>query len=417
MSNAASPSWTQKLGLLLASIAPGLFLIGYNIGTGSITTMASSGAAYGLDLTWPLLLSCVFTYFLIVFFGRYTAVTGKTTLFTFKQHFGKAATIFVMLGFIVSELAATMGVMGVVAASVNAWSQELTPSGAGIHPVWIALAGNGLLYYLYWTGSYRSFEKLLTVLVTIMGLSFVGTAVMVIPDPGLIIDAMIPTLPNTSDAFFLAAGMAGTTMGAILFVVRSILVKEKGWTVADLHLEKRDALISAIVMFVLSFSIMFAAAGTMHPQGLLVDSPMDMVHLLTPIAGKFAVSIFVFGIVAAGLSSIFPHMVLTPWLLADYKGELADTTAPLNRLIVGGVALLGLVVPVFGGRPVFIMILSQVMAAIVAPLTIGMMLWVQWKGDEMGKYRVSTGSFVIIALIFAFSVVMAYAGVVGIMGL
>ena len=170
-------------------------------------------------------------------------------------------------------------------------------------------------------------------------------------------------------------------------------------------------------MFVLSFAVMLAAAGTMHPQGLLVDSPMDMVHLLTPIAGKFAVSFFVFGIVAAGLSSIFPHMILTPWLLADYRGELADTTTTQNRLIVLGVALLGLVVPIFGGRPVFIMILSQVMAAIVAPLAIGMMIWVQWRGTEMGEYKPKKGTFAIVALIFLFSLSMAYAGVVGIAGL
>jgi Mn2+/Fe2+ NRAMP family transporter len=406
-----------KIGFLLASIAPGLFLIGYNIGTGSITTMASSGAAYGLDLTWPLLLSCIFTYYLIIFFGRYTAVTGKTSLHVFREKYGAPVTIFVMACFIISEVAATMGVMGVVASSVNTWTLELSIFENGIHPVWIALAGNGLLYYLYWTGSYKSFEKLLTVLVTIMGLSFIGTAFMVIPDASILLDALKPTLPATGNAFFLAAGMVGTTMGAILYVVRSITVKEKGWTIKDLHYEKRDAKVSAIVMFVLSFAIMVAAAGTMHPIGLVVNSPMDMVHLLTPLAGTFAVSIFVFGIVAAGLSSIFPHMILIPWLVADYNGKLADTSSTQNRVIVGIVALLGLVVPIFGGRPVFIMILSQVMAAIVAPMAIGMMIWIQWKGSEMGAYRVSNFKFGVVTVIFMFSIVMAASGIYGLLNL
>ncbi|MEJ2634352.1 MAG: hypothetical protein P8184_03555 [Calditrichia bacterium] len=70
-----------KIGLFLASIAPGIFLIGYNIGTGSVTTVASTGAAYGMTLIWPLALSCIFTYVLIVAFGRYTAITGDTALF------------------------------------------------------------------------------------------------------------------------------------------------------------------------------------------------------------------------------------------------------------------------------------------------------------------------------------------------
>ena len=69
-----------KIALLVSSIAPGLFLLGYNIGTGSVTTMAASGAKYGLSLSWALLLSCVFTYFLIISFGKFTIVSGKTVL-------------------------------------------------------------------------------------------------------------------------------------------------------------------------------------------------------------------------------------------------------------------------------------------------------------------------------------------------
>jgi len=68
----------RRLGLFFSSIAPGIFLIGYNIGTGSVTTAASTGAEYGMTLVWPLLLSCLFTFVLIVAFGRYTAITGDT---------------------------------------------------------------------------------------------------------------------------------------------------------------------------------------------------------------------------------------------------------------------------------------------------------------------------------------------------
>ena len=42
----------KKLLAALALIGPGLFLVGYNIGTGSITPRASAGAAYGMALVW-----------------------------------------------------------------------------------------------------------------------------------------------------------------------------------------------------------------------------------------------------------------------------------------------------------------------------------------------------------------------------
>jgi len=37
----------QKIAKGLALFLPGIFLLGFNIGTGSITTMAKAGADYG----------------------------------------------------------------------------------------------------------------------------------------------------------------------------------------------------------------------------------------------------------------------------------------------------------------------------------------------------------------------------------
>ncbi len=52
----------KKLLIALSAVGPGLFLIGYNIGTGSITTMGMAGAQYGMTLLWALILS-VYLYF------------------------------------------------------------------------------------------------------------------------------------------------------------------------------------------------------------------------------------------------------------------------------------------------------------------------------------------------------------------
>ena len=101
----------KKIALFWATIAPGIFLVGYNIGTGSITTMASAGASYGMTLTWALALSCLFTYVLIIAFSRYTIITGKTALFSFKNNFGRGVTIFIFFSLLISEIVSCMGVM------------------------------------------------------------------------------------------------------------------------------------------------------------------------------------------------------------------------------------------------------------------------------------------------------------------
>lgn len=415
--NKNSKSIFQQFLLFLASIAPGIFLIGYNIGTGSVTTMASAGAKYGMTLVWPLLLSCVFTYVMVVAFGRYTAITGKTALFSFRDQFGKGWALFVLASLLFSEWVSSMGVMGVVTQVIQEWSRPLTASGNGIHPVISALVFGGLLYSLFLTGSHRFFEKILAIFVGIMGLSFFLTMFMVIPEPAEVLKGLVPRIPQESNAALLIAGMVGTTMGGVLYVVRSILVQEKGWCVADLQLEKRDALVSTSLMFVLSAAVMACAAGTLYLQGLEVENAIDMVKLLEPLAGRFAISIFVAGIVSAGLSSLFPIIILAPWLIADYQGQPRNMRSTRSRLLVLWGAILGLVVPIFGGRPVFIMIASQALCVIATPVIIFLMFLLQNRKALVGEYLPSRSFNGWVLVIFVFSIAMAISGIVGIIGL
>ena len=407
----------KKISIFLASIAPGVFLIGYNIGTGSVTTAASTGASYGMTFVWPLFLSCVFTYILIIAFGRFTAVTGRTALFSFRKHFGFPLAAFVLISVVFSEWVAFMGVMGVVTESVKEWSRPLTASGEGIDMLWSTIIFGGLIYFLFWRGQHRFFENILMVFVGVMGVSFVMTMIMVIPDPWEVVKGMVPRIPHESNAALLIAGMVGTTMGGVLFLVRSILVQEKGWGIEDIRIERRDAFISAAMMFVLTAAVMACAAGTMYPRGLHVNNAIDMVKLLEPLAGRFAVSLFVTGIVSAGLSSLFPHLLLAPWLLADLFNRPRDMKLPLNRGIALFTASLGLVIPIFGGRPVLTMIFSQVLAALATPVIVLLMLLLLNKTEIMGTYKSSRIFNVILTFIFLFTVYMAITGIIGIKGL
>ncbi len=413
----AQTSLVQRIKLFLLSIAPGIFLIGYNIGTGSVTTAASTGAKYGMMFVWPLALSCLFTYVLIMTFGRYTVITGETALYSYRKHFGNGLAIFVLLSVVFSEWVAFMGVMAVITEVVKEWSRPLTPSGEGIPMLYSAIFFGALIYYFFWKGSHRFFEWILTLFVAIMGMSFILTMFMVIDDPMQVIQGLIPQLPQESNAALLIAGMVGTTMGGVLYLVRSILVHEKGWKIEDLKEERRDAIISASMMFVLSAAIMACAAGTLYPLGLEVDNAIDMVKLLEPLAGRFAISIFVAGIISAGLSSLFPHLLLAPWFLADLLDLPRNMKLPYNRAIALFTASLGLVVPLFGGRPVLVMIVSQVLAAVATPLIILLMLLLQNKEEVMGPHRAGRALNLSVGFIFLFTVYMAVIGIVGIRGL
>ena len=196
-----------------------------------------------------------------------------------------------------------------------------------------------------------------------------------------------------------------------------VLVKEKGWTVKDLKIERRDAFVSVLLMFLLSIAVMAAAAGTLYPRGLHVENAIDMVRLLEPLAGRFAISIFVAGIVCAGLSSLFPIAILAPWLLADYQNEECNMRSWRSRLLVLFVVSLGLVVPVFGGRPVLVMITSQALITVATPVIILLMLILQNKKSILGHYTASRPMNLAVTVIFLFSILMAITGIVGIIDL
>src|SRR5690554_3549702 len=112
-----------------SSIAPGIFMIGYVIGTGSVTTMAVSGARFGMSLTWALALSCLFTAFLMVAISRLTIVSGKTILHNFRKHIHPAVGIFMIGALMVTALTSIMGVTAIVSSVFQEWTKSISPSG------------------------------------------------------------------------------------------------------------------------------------------------------------------------------------------------------------------------------------------------------------------------------------------------
>ena len=171
------------------------------------------------------------------------------------------------------------------------------------------------------------------------------------------------------------ASMVGTTVFSGLFIIRTTLVKEAGWTIKDLKKQRNDAIVSVSLMFIISGAIMAAAAGTLFAEGLGLSNASQMITLLEPLAGKLATAVFAIGIVAAGVSSQFPNVLMLPWLLCDYNQSERKMTLPKYRIMVFFISLLGLVVPIFEARPVFVMIISQAFNSVILPVTVACILY------------------------------------------
>lgn len=358
----------KRILIALSAVGPGLFLIGYNIGTGSVTTMAKTGAEHGMTLFWALILSCIFTFILMVAYGKVTLVTGRTALYNIKSEFkyGWVLALYILIALIIGELLALMGIMGIVADLIQE-GIRLGFNGAKVDTLWIILVCVVALYVLLWFGRYRSFEKLLTIFVILMGLSFLVVFVMVKPSLTVLVRGMIPGIPDTPGAFGLVAAIAGTTCSAAVFIMRSTVLAEKGWNVSHLRSEKRDAFVSVSMMLFLSGVIMAVAAGTLNLMGLKLDNTVEMINLFEPVGGKVAAFILILGVVGAGLSTIFPIVLIAPWLLSDYMGTPRNIHSPLSRGIILFAMLFAFGSAFLEQRPPALMVFSQAFQACILP--------------------------------------------------
>jgi manganese transport protein len=399
----------NKFLIVLSLIGPGLFLLGYNIGTGSITTMAKAGAEFGMSLFWALLLSCIFTYVLMVAYGQVTLVTGKTSLFNIKTHiaYGKPIAIYIIIALVIGELLALMGIMGI---SVDLLQEAFKILGLSVQvsKTSITIGIDILLIALLWFGNYQMFEKILTVLVVIMALCFVGVFIMLKPDLKEILVGLSPKIPDQDGGFGLIAAMAGTTCSAALFVIRSIVVSEKGWTINDLKNEKRDAFVSSAMMLFLSAIIMAVAAGTLHLMGLKLNTTIELVKLFEPLGSKVASLILILGILGAALSTVFPIILIAPWLICDYTQRPKDMKASSFRIPALVSLIIGSSFLFIDRNPPFIMIFSQAFQALILPaVTLPILILIN-KKSLMGEHSATARMNFGIVCVFLFGLLTSY---------
>ena len=404
----------------IALFLPGIFLLGFNIGTGSVTSMAKAGATYGMSLLWTIIASCFATYFMINLYSRYTMVTGETALQAFRKHIHPSVGIFFMLALTAGVMGSVMGVMGIVADISHVWSKSFMTN--GIPAIYFAAFYIALVYFIFWKGETEFFERTLAVIVAIMSACFLANFFILMPPPSEILNGLIPNVPVVSEdqgkgPYLVIASLVGTTVFSGLFIIRTTLVKEAGWGIADANIQRRDAIVSVVLMFVISMSIMAAAAGTLYPENLGLTKASQMIELLEPLSGQMAVTIFAFGIIAAGVSSQFPNVLMLPWLLCDYNQSPRNMKLSKYRIMVFFISLLGLVVPIFDARPVFVMIISQALNSVILPVTVACIMYLGNRKDLMGKYRFTTFDNVILAAILAFAIFTSAIGVKGVLQL
>ena len=408
---------TDKSSLknVLASLLPGIFLIGYNIGTGSLTAMSKAGANYGTNLLWAVLLSCLITWYLINFFSRFTMSTGMTAMEGYRKHIHPAFAWILWGALSIIILSALMAMIGLLADVLIVWCQEVWALNLDRRVAGIGLAI--FVYCLILIGNTKRFEAMLSIMVALMGLAFIGSAIWFFPGFKTVLNGFIPRMPAVAEgsdnsSMSILASMVGTTVSVFAFLIRSGQVKEHGWTMDDWKTQKRDALVSATMMFVLSAAVMLTATSTLHLAGHKMNHIKEMIPMLKPLFGPLALFVFAIGIMAAGTSSHLPNMMVIPWLTDDLKGRRRNTQTGYKRVVLGLLTVIS-IFGVFMARPVFLLLLSQVGISIVMPMALLGLMYLSARHIKQIEYRPKPIEWVVLGLISCFSLFMSFQGIRG----
>ena len=162
----AKKGFLKKIIALILSFGPGIFAIGYTIGTGSVTSMLVAGSTYGMQLLWVLLLSCIFSGILMFSYGNYGLITGETALYGFKKHIrgGKILAILIIIGISFGQWNSLMGILGISANIIFEILVIYFPGLGGYQyetVLIVAIVVIVIMYSLLLVGKYTFFEKIL----------------------------------------------------------------------------------------------------------------------------------------------------------------------------------------------------------------------------------------------------------------
>ena len=307
----------SALVALAAVVGPGLLAGLSDDDPAGITTYSILGAEYGYELLWVLALA---TAALVLFHelgARMGVVTGQGLVGLIRDRYGLRV-----------GLAATLALL---AANVGTAAAEFAGIAAALELVDVPRAVSAPLSataiaLLVLRGTFRRVEHVLIAACSVFA-AYVVAAFLAEPDWSAAIRGLVvPSLPGTSDALLVATAAVGTTLApwGLAFIQSYAVDKQLG--PKDLHYERIDVVVGALLTGIIGFFVVVACAATLHEQGRSIHDASDAAAALEPAAGQYASTLFAAGLLGAGLIAA----AILPLSTAYSVTELVGTEAALD---------------------------------------------------------------------------------------
>ncbi len=392
----------RRLAVILAVVGPGIITSNVDNDAGGITTYTLAGAQFGYTLLWTLIPLTIALYVSEEMCARMGVVTGKGLSDLIREEFGFRSTFFVMLAALAVDLGNTVAEFAGVAASMQIFgiSKYISVPIAAII-VWVLVV----------QGSYRQVEKIFLIACAFY-LAYVVSAFLAKPDWLVAArETVLPTFSLDKDYLLMFVALVGTTVAPWQFFYLQAGFVEKRVGPKQYKHARLDVIVGSITCMAIVFFIIVCTAATLHAHGMTnITDAAQAAQALAPLAGRFAATLFAFGLLNASLfaASILP--LSTAHVICEGLGfesgidhKLGE--APIFYGLYAGLIVVGGGIILIPHAPLLkILLLSQVANGIwLAPVLIFVLLLVN-RRDLMGDHVNSLG-FNIVAWVISIAMI------------
>ncbi len=387
IARAATTGWRarwMRLTAIFAVIGPGIITANVDNDAGGIATYSQAGADFGYSLLWTLI---PITFALILvqeMCARMGVVTGKGLSDLIRERFGVKVTFWILLALLLANLGNTVAEFAGVAQSLEIFGISRfvsVPFAAAF--VWILVV----------KGNAKIVERIFLV-ACVFYVAYLISGYLAKPDwHEVAIGTLKPTLQFTGPALTMVVTLVGTTIAPWMQFYLQSAVVEKRVSIEDYPLSRLDVIFGCIVTDVVAFFIVLACGATIFKAGGHIEDAKDAALALGPLAGKYASSLFAFGLFNASLfaASILP--LSTAYYVCEAFGwesgiDKRREEAPQFYFLYTALIVVGAGLVLIPGLPLLkLMLLSQTANGVLLPFILVFMLLLAQDGRLMGQYR------------------------------
>ena len=388
----------------LRNIGPGVIVTSAFIGPGTVTLCILSGIEFGYSLIWCIVFSIIATCYLQETSSRLGIISrrGLSEIITDidNNFIRKIAISFIFLSLFIGNTAyesgnisgTSMGLETFIgSSSLIILNQEIN-----LNPIFIGL----ILILIVGNGSYKTFEKFLVFLVSLMSLTFIFLAIISKPNISQLLSGLVPSVDENN--FIYVIGLIGTTVVPYNLFLHSYISKNKWKNQNDYKKSLLDTIVSIVFGGIISLSIIItsASAHTLF-NGLEIKNAVDLGNQLSPVLGNSSKYFISIGLFCAGITSSITAPIATSYALSGifkYKPKWDDASF---KKVSYTVIIIGVLFSSLSYKPIVVIKFAQFINGLFLPLIAGFLLWSVNKRKIMGDFTNSArynllGIFIII---------------------